>query len=204
MNYDFIKDIIIPLIGAIGGIISCLIAYKVYSEEKKPKISLDYNIIKDNKFDKCLVDEYLGWKSITEYDIGFNKSGESYNVYIKIKNNSKYPITNFVLTYELIMYKSIVEFENDDPLDATSKGFEEFNRYNGKVEIDYIPPEREIEKWIFISYVIPKCKVNILGAKSKERKYFSKKFTLLEFDIFEYVPIGDSNKLRALLGVNKV
>ena len=61
--YDLLKDIIIPGIGAFGGILSFWIAYKVYFYERKPILALDYDCIDrwDDTFnyDNGILREYL-------------------------------------------------------------------------------------------------------------------------------------------------
>ncbi|NFN57423.1 hypothetical protein FDC19_00870, partial [Clostridium botulinum] len=167
--YNLIKDIIIPIISAIGGILGWWVAYKAFLLNKNPSIALDYDILKDNKFNKLIIDEYISEKERENCGLGFCSSNYGYNIYLKIKNTSKYPITNLRLTYEIIMYKNnIILYE--DEVEFEKKSEKEFKRFKKEISIDYLPPNREERKWIFISDIIPICDVYIISGKSKECK----------------------------------
>ncbi len=120
--YNLIKDIIIPIISAIGGILGWWVAYKAFLLNKNPSIALDYDILKDNKFNKLIIDEYISEKERENCGLGFCSSNYGYNIYLKIKNTSKYPITNLRLTYEIIMYKNnIILYEDEVEFEKNQK-----------------------------------------------------------------------------------
>lgn len=198
-----VLDVVGNIGSAMAGLVSTYIAYKVYNDSKKPKLILDYDVIEENKFDKGVVQEYIQCNPKEKYGVGFNLNHQWHNVYIIIKNESNYPIRDLKIKYQLELYKSKVSFGIDES-DAKFEGFEIFSKFKKEIKIDYIPPQRVVKKLIFISYVIPKCKISIITAKSNERKFCKKKFLLLNYDIFEYVSIVDSSHLRRLLGVQKV
>ncbi|MDK0626926.1 hypothetical protein P5F04_08340 [Clostridium perfringens] len=201
--YEFTKDIIIPLLGSIGGVLSFYIAYKVYFKEYKPKISLDYDVKNDGKYNKLLVYKYLSEEEIFNAGPGFNKSwNDVYNVYLKIKNNSDQAITNFELEYELSLFKRKIKLHEDDPSEFEDQGLEEFRNIKQKIKMDYIPPHKEITELIFISSIIPVADISIVYAKSKEVKFFKKQFILYKFDILkELGGMNDAVHMKKLYGI---
>lgn len=200
--YAFIKDIFIPFLGAIGGVVSCWIAYKVYYLERKPNIALDYEVKNDGRFDSLVLNEYLSYEERENARVGFNNSKpDSYNLYLKIKNDSKHLITNFKLKYEISLYKKNLKIDKYDSLEFEDLGYVIFKKVQKEIAIDYIPPGKEIVKLIYISDVIPKCKIDIIYGSSKEKKYFTQRFTLLTLDVFDYVEIEDAPHLRRLYGI---
>lgn len=200
--YNLIKDIIIPIISAIGGILSWWIAYKAFLLNKMPSIALDYEILNDNNFDKSIIAEYMSEEERNNCGLGFCSSNYGYNIYLRIKNTSKYPITNLRLTYEIIMYKNNIIL-CDDALEFEKKSEEEFRRFKKEIIIDYLPPDREERKWIFIPDRIPICDVYIISGKSKECKYYNKRFKLIRYNILDYEMIQDIAHLRRIYGISK-
>lgn len=201
--YDCIKDIIIPLIGSIGGFCSFYIAYKVYFKEYKPKILLDYEVVNDGMFNSLIVREYISEDERFGSEPGFNRSRQdTYNIYLKIKNNSNQAITDFELEYELNLFKWKLKIDENDPSEFEEDGVEHFRTVSQKINIDYIPPQKEISKLIFISSIIPVADVNIVQSKSKEVKFFTKKFTLYKFNIVEELDgMNDSVHRRNIYGI---
>lgn len=201
--YQISKDIIIPILGSLGGVISCWIAYKVYFNEYKPNIILDYEIKQDNRFDKSILGRYLSEDEREEAGIGFNKSfDDRVNIYLKIKNNSNQPITNFKLIYELKLYKHEIEEDVDDPTEFEVKGLSKIKSVKIPITLDYLPPQKEHEELIFISDIIPSVQINIIKAKCNERNFYRKPFTLINWNIVKYLDgFCDAPHARAVFGI---
>ncbi|MBU3136406.1 hypothetical protein KPL39_08995 [Clostridium gasigenes] len=201
-----IKDIIsnqtfIGLTSAIGTVVSAAIAYNIYMESRKPKITLDY--------EKYRLDEFRGkgYKNdlIAQYetkqDIGFTNNEKNYVVDLVINNSSDYSVTDLIIKYNLYLYKSKVEVDKPNIGDFERDGFVFYKKVECSLKLEYLPPRKKIVETIFVSERIPYCEIKIKKVKSIEKKFYKKEFLICKFNVFDEEKFADMPHLRRILGI---
>ncbi|MGL4847474.1 MAG: hypothetical protein ACRC28_00875 [Clostridium sp.] len=194
------------MLSGIGTLVSCGIALYVYRASKKPKLSLDYEIIRseeDNlRFDREVYyteEEYYNGKH------GFNRTGQSFNIYLEIKNISDVPIENLSIEYEIEIFTVELKFKGSDKSDFEVVGTRYYKTILKEMNKDYLPPNKKLRDYILATGVIYKCKINIknvkYGNKFIKSRMYKKKFTLVTFDVKNLIDLGDSVESKRMVGV---
>jgi len=192
---------------------------KMEAHERGPKLYIEC-ILKEIKYGES--DSYIidngekinfineGYKTLmSDIDIDYEDTGEGFvyrnsefskNILIlKIANNGRVPARYIKIDYNIVLYKNLIKYGEDGSV-VSYKPVVHKN-VSRKLEINYLPPNRNQYIAILYTNSYPKIDIVINSLKCKDNRFISKKTIVYTYKHKEFDYIKDSPHLQRLLGI---
>lgn len=173
---------------------------KMVKGELGPKIYIKGDA-KDsgNSYDK-LVNDDIGFCYEFE-ELGFVSDSAKKKLIINLVNNGNSPATNIELKYSIILYKHLVELEEDSKIiDIDSKELVEYKIVNRTSTFDYLPPSDNVEIEVMYMDLFPYVKLQANSLTCNEQKFITKDTIIFDYHHPAFEVMWDSNDVRMSLG----
>ncbi|HHV94863.1 MAG TPA: hypothetical protein GXX37_00045 [Clostridiaceae bacterium] len=146
---------------------------------------------------------------MSDIDIDYEDTGEGFvyrnsefskNILIlKIANNGRVPARYIKIDYNIVLYKNLIKYGEDGSV-VSYKPVVHKN-VSRKLEINYLPPNRNQYIAILYTNSYPKIDIVINSLKCKDNRFISKKTIVYTYKHKEFDYIKDSPHLQRLLGI---